>query len=90
MAEGIIWLKIIAFVLVPVSFFFAISWIVKNYKKKNDNLGIIQRSDNITHLKQDPISANQENTSNIVGHDPVGGLNGQMELERRRFAGSKL
>ena len=87
MAEIISWIKVIGYVSVPVVLILAIFWRVKNFKKKNDKLEIDQHSDNIANLKHTPFPSDQKKTSEIVDDNYAGGLNGQMELERRRFAG---
>jgi hypothetical protein len=69
---------------------FTVSWRAKIHKKNNDNLKTDPHSNNLTHLKQGHFPADPQKTSGIVDDDHTGGLNGQMELERRRFAGSKL
>ncbi len=90
MAEIISWLKVIGYVSVPVVLFLAVSWRVKNYKKKNAGLKIDQHTDKITKLKHSSFPSGREKASDIVDDNFPGGLNGQMELERRRFAGEKL
>ena len=87
MAEIIFWVKVIAYVSFPVFVIFTISWGFKKYKKKNDRLEIDQHSEKITNLKHGPFPSEREKTSDIVDDNYLGGLNGQMELERRRFAG---
>jgi hypothetical protein len=87
MAELIFWVKVIAYVSFPIFLIFAAFWGVKNYKKKNDRLEIGQHSEKITNLKHSPFPSEREKTSDIVDDNYLGGLNGQMELERRRFAG---
>jgi hypothetical protein len=81
---------VIGYVSVPIVLLLAISWSVKNYKKKNERLEIDQHSAKITNLKPSPFPSEREKTSDIVDDNYLGGLNGQMELERRRFAGEKL
>jgi hypothetical protein len=90
MAEIVSWLKVIGYVSVPIVLFLAVSWGVKNYKRKNDRLEIDQHSEKITNLKHSPFPSEREKTPDIVDDNYLGGLNGQMELERRRFAGEKL
>ncbi len=90
MAEIISWLKVVGYVSVPIVLFFAISWSFKKHKKKNERLEIDQHSAKITNLKQNPFPSEREKTPDIVDDNYAGGLNGQMELERRRFAGEKL
>ena len=87
MAEMISWLKVIGYVSVPIILFLAVSWRVKNYKKKNSRLEIDQHSEKITNLKHSPIPSEREKISDTVDDNYLGELNGQMELERRRFAG---
>ena len=90
MVDITFWVKLIACVSILIGLIFTVSWRVKIYKKKNNNLRIDQHSNNLTHIKKGPFPADPEKTSGVVDDDHVGGLNGQMELERRRFAGSKL
>ena len=90
MAEIVSWLKLIGYVSVPIGLFFGVFWGVKNYKKKENRLKINQHSAKVTNMKQTPFSSEREETSDVVGDNIPGGLNGQMELERRRFAGEKL
>ena len=90
MVDIMFWVKVIASVSILIVLIFTVSWRAKIHKKNNDNLSIDQHSNNLTHLKQGPFSADPEKTSSIVDDDHSGALNGQMELERRRFAGSKL
>ena len=90
MVDIMYWVKVIACVSILVVLIITVSWRVKIHKKNNDNLRIDKHSNNLTHLKQGPFPADPEKTSDIVDDKHVAGLNGQMELERRRFAGSKL
>ena len=87
MAEIFSWLKVIGYVSVPIVLFLAVSWRVKNYKIKNGRLEIDQHSEKITNLKPSSFPAEREKTSDIADDNYLGELNGQMELERRRFAG---
>jgi len=90
MAEIISWLKVVGYVSVPIFVLFAISWGFKKHKNKNDRLENNQHSAKITNLKHSPFPSEREKTSDIVDDNYLGGLSGQMELERRRFAGEKL